>query len=740
VSESIPSATQPDVHHRRTDPPGEHPGIDQHNHRRTRTIRAFELLIVLPLLAWMILDFKSDPADFLDWRILVWAAAITFVDLLPVQGSADMAFSLSFPIELSAALVYPPPVAALIAFVGTSDKREVKRELPVMKALYIRAQIAWSVALESMIFHNLGSLQSRWYIMGAAVLLAALAGYTLNVLIVANYAHLQSGERLDDIVREMHVGVFGEFVTSYMGLALFSVLVAITTQSDGVGLFALVVFIAPLAFARQMFQRTHSLQVATEELAERQAENEYQALHDALTGLPNRLLFQQRLADAIQEARDRESSIAVMLMDLDHFKEINDTLGHHFGDQLLCEIGPRLSTVLRDHDVMARLGGDEFGILLPDLPDESVAITIAQRLLEELERPVTVEGLALDVAGSLGIAIYPSQSQDAESLLRRADVAMYAAKEAGGGFEQYTPEMDAHSPSRLTLVTQVRPALERNEMTVFYQPKVRLSDGRVAGAEALIRWEHPEHGLVPPDDFIPLVEKTVLLRPLTLYVVERVCDNWRTWADGGMRIPVAINLSPRSLLDMQLPGQIAEILEKWRVPASFVQLELTESFLVADSGRSNAVIDEFSRIGIGLSIDDFGTGYSSLSHLKRLPIDEIKIDRSFVSQMNTNANDFMIARATIELGKNLGLRVVAEGVEDRETFDRLADFECDEAQGYYISRPLPFEDFSRWLSVRSPEAIVNERLNRPQPSDEDAGPSADQLARTRRSTGSLHPR
>ncbi|MEO8477232.1 MAG: EAL domain-containing protein [Actinomycetota bacterium] len=717
-----------------------HSGVDQHNHSRSRTIRGFELLISLPLLLWLVVDFRADPADFLDWRILVWAAAITFVDLLPVQGSADMAFSLSFPIELSAALVYPPPVAALIAVAGTGDKREIKRELPLMKALYIRAQIAWSVALESMIFHQFATLHSRWYIMGLAVLVSALCGYALNVIIVANYAHLQSGEEIEGIIREMHVGVFGEFVTSYMGLALFSVLVAITTQSQGVGLFALVVFIAPLAFARQMFQRTHSLQMATEELAERQAENEHQALHDALTGLPNRLLFQQRLAAAIEAAKECGGSIAVMLMDLDHFKEINDTLGHHFGDQLLCEIGPRLSTVLRDHDMMARLGGDEFGILLPELPSDSVAITIAQRLLEELEHPVTVEGLALDVAGSLGIAIYPSQSQDAESLLRRADVAMYAAKEAGGGFEQYTPEMDAHSPSRLTLVTQVRPALERGEMTVYYQPKVRLSDGRVAGAEALIRWEHPERGLVPPDDFIPLVEKTVLLRPLTLYVISRVCENWRTWANAGMRIPVAINLSPRSLLDMQLPTQIEEIMQRWGVPASFVQLELTESFLVADSGRSKAVIDQFSRIGIGLSIDDFGTGYSSLSHLKRLPIDEIKIDRSFVSQMNVNANDFMIARATIELGKNLGLRVVAEGVEDRETFDRLADFECDEAQGFYISRPLCFEDFSRWLSVRSPEAIVNERLNRPRPLADANGPPPDPATGQRRATGSLHPR
>ena len=295
---------------------------------------------------------------------------------------------------------------------------------------------------------------------------------------------------------------------------MFSVLVAISTETTG--LWALVVFIAPLAFARQMFTRTHSLQEATTELELRQAENEHQALHDSLTGLPNRLLFQQRLADAIDAARERHGRIAVILMDLDHFKEVNDTLGHHFGDELLKQIGPRLATVLRDEDMMARLGGDEFGILLPDLPEDQVAFSIAERLLEELQTPVSVEGLALDVSGSLGIATFPTQSKNAESLLRRADVAMYAAKEAGGGYELYAPAMDQHSPSRLTLVSQVRPALEQGEFEMYYQPKVRLTDGRVAGAEALIRWNHPERGVVAPDDFIPLVEKTVLLGPLTL--------------------------------------------------------------------------------------------------------------------------------------------------------------------------------------------------------------------------------
>jgi diguanylate cyclase (GGDEF)-like protein len=673
---------------------------------RGAKLRIYELLVIVPLVAWIATVYSSEHQQFLNWRILVWAAAIAAVDLMPVLGSGEMAFSLSFPIELSAALVYPPAAAAVIAFLGAADKREFRRELPPLKALYIRGQIAWSVALESAVFHHITSLHAHWYVLGPAVLAAGLAGYAGNVLVVAGYSSIQTGEPLKKIIRKMHLGIFGEFVVSYMGLALFSVLVALSTQTAGLGLWALVVFLAPLAFARQMFQRTHSLQQATEELAERQAENEYQALHDALTGMPNRMLFQLQLAEAIREADRLHGSIAVMLMDLDHFKEVNDTLGHHFGDQLLKEIGPRLSTVLREHDLMARLGGDEFGILLPDLPDRGVAIRIAERLLEELERPVTVEGLALDVSGSIGIAIFPEQSDDAETLLRRSDVAMYAAKETGGGYEVYEEYMDENHPARLTLIGQVRPAIENNEFIVYYQPKVRLSDGRVSGAEALVRWDHPERGIVPPDEFIPFVEKTVLLRPLTLYVFAEVMRQWRVWADEGMKLPIAVNLSPRSLLDGQLPDQIAEMLDRWGMPPGFLKVELTESFMMAESGRSTGVIDRLSDIGVSLSIDDFGTGYSSLSHLKRLPIDEIKVDRSFVMHMHEDANDFMIVRATVELARNLGLRVVAEGVEDLETFDRLADFGCDEAQGYFISRPISAADFTRWLAVRGPEAIV----------------------------------
>jgi diguanylate cyclase (GGDEF)-like protein len=381
-----------------------------------------------------------------------------------------------------------------------------------------------------------------------------------------------------------------------------------------------------------------------------------------------------------------------MIMDLDHFKEINDTLGHHVGDQLLKEIGPRLSGVLRDGDVMARLGGDEFGIVLPDVQDASTAVRIADRLREVLERPLPVEGLALDVSGSIGIAMYPEDSMEVETLLRRADVAMYAAKEAGGGYELYTPELDRHSPARLTLVSGVRPGLERGEFVLHYQPKLRVADERTTGVEALVRWNHPDRGLVGPDQFIPLLERTVLLRPLTHYVLDRALQQWQRWSRRGLELDVAVNLSPRSLLDLQLPDQVAEFLGRWGVPPAALTLELTESFLMAESGRSVGVLSALADVGVKLSIDDFGTGYSSLSHLKRLPICEIKVDRSFVMNMTRDPNDAMIVRATVDLARNLGLQVVAEGVEDQETVERLAEMGCDLMQGFRFSRPLAAPD------------------------------------------------
>jgi diguanylate cyclase (GGDEF)-like protein len=672
-------------------------------------LRGYELVVSIPLLAYLAVEVANDPRQFLDWRILIWIAAIALVDLMPVPVARSFDFSLSFPLELSVALLYPPPVAALIVLLGSADIREFRRELPPLTALFIRAQIALAVVAESQIFQGTADLDDGWFIVGPSVLLAAIVGYTVNAILVAEWQTLRSRDRLDAVLRQMHSGVLGEFVVSYMGLALFSVMVAITTRT--IGLWAIAVFIAPLAFAWQMLHRTHSLQITSEELALKQSENEHQAFHDHLTGLPNRLLFRLSLGQAIENAAAGGGRIAVMLMDLDHFKEINDSLGHHVGDRLLAAVGPRLAETLREGDLMARLGGDEFGILLPEFPDESTAVGITQRLLEGLHRPVSVDELDLDVSGSIGIAFYPDHAEDADTLLRHADVAMYAAKEAGTGFEIYDELIDRHKPALVKLISQVRPAIDDGQFRMYLQPKIGLSDGRVAGAEALIRWHHPTLGRLSPADFIPMVEKTVLLQPLTHWALSDVLRTWRRWSDEGIQIPVAVNVSPRTLLDQDLPEVVDQLLERWGVPARFLRLELTESFLVADSGRSDAVLNGLARVGVGLSIDDFGTGFSSLSYLKRLPIEEIKIDRSFVSNMLERVEDFTIVRATVELGRNLGLRVVAEGVQDRETFDRLGDFGCDEAQGFYIARPLEPEEFWRWLSAR--EASLD-------PSDEPA--------------------
>ncbi|HEY3265213.1 MAG TPA: EAL domain-containing protein [Actinomycetota bacterium] len=677
--------------------------------RRVR-LWLYQLLTVVPLVLFVVIQARLHPGQFLSADVagpflLVWVVAIAVVDLLPIPTSIGMPFSLSFPLQLSVALLYPAPVAGAIAFLGASDWREFRREIPIMQGLWNRGQLAWSVVLESLLFHELASLHplSPWWRLGPAVLLAAIVGYSVNVLLVAWYYHLRSGERPITILRDMHVGVFGEFVVSYMGLALFAVIVAIAFLKLRV--WSIAVFIAPLAFARQMFMRTQSLQVATDELAVRQRENEHQALHDALTDLPNRVLFQQKLRETIAQRTDA-TLVAVMLIDLDHFKEINDTLGHHFGDLLLQQIGPRLAGTLRTEDMMARLGGDEFGLVLPNLEDEATAVLLAERILEELQRPIAVDTLQLDVSGSIGIALYPTHSEDVETLLRRADVAMYAAKESGGGYEVYTPSLDRNSPSRLTLIAQVRPAIENHEFALYYQPKVHLPDGAIEGVEALVRWEHPERGLVMPDDFIPMVERTVLLKPLTLFVVNEALKQSHQWQRQGLALDVAVNLSPRSLLDPQLPDLIAELLRRWDVEPSRLTLELTESFLMADSGRSVGVMGRLSSVGIRLSIDDFGTGYSSMSHLKRLPLQEIKVDRSFVEHMRDDPNDAMIVAATVDLGRNLGLRVVAEGVEDLATFQELARIGCDMAQGFQVSVPLPAAEMTRWIEERGGRSVI----------------------------------
>jgi diguanylate cyclase (GGDEF)-like protein len=430
----------------------------------------------------------------------------------------------------------------------------------------------------------------------------------------------------------------------------------------------------------------------------RQAEaSERQALHDPLTGLPNRLFFDDRIERAIAHAERHGTRVAVAMLDLDRFKEVNDSLGHKAGDELLKEVGGRLRDALRGSDVAARLGGDEFGLLLLDSPSSEGIVSAIERIREALGRTIVVQDLPLSIEASIGIAVFPDHGHSAELLLQRADGAMYGAKRENAPFAFYEEGSDEGDRSRLAVTGELRRALEERELVLHYQPKVRLADGAVRSVEALVRWQHPARGLIPPDAFIPVAQETGLIRPLTLYVLDEALRQCREWRDEDLGLAVSVNLSTRNLLDIDFPGRVAEMLTAWELDPGLLELELTESAMLANPRRTTAVLDELSGLGVRLSIDDFGTGYSSLAYLRHLPIDEIKIDRSFVTDMDNAAADLAIVRCTIDLGLNLGLDVVAEGVETREVMQQLHALGCSAAQGYHLSPPLPPEQLRAWL-------------------------------------------
>jgi diguanylate cyclase len=433
--------------------------------------------------------------------------------------------------------------------------------------------------------------------------------------------------------------------------------------------------------------------------------NEYQALHDALTGLPNRRLFRQRVAQAIEERGDAKA--AVLILDLDRFKEVNDTLGHEAGDTLLRELGGRLRHALRSSDTVARLGGDEFGVLLPDQTAVDDVVLTIKRIRQAIEDPVIVEGLPLGVEASIGAAFCPDDADDVDALLRRADVAMYRAKEESSTFAFHDATRDRRDPARLLLVGELRRAIRDRELVLHYQPKATLRSGEVASVEALVRWLHPERGLILPDAFVPLAERTGLMKPLTSYVLDEALRQCAEWREQGLNLAVAVNLSMRNLLDVSFPEEVAELLRARGVEPQLLEFEITESTVLVDPARSKLVLERLSGMGVRLSIDDFGTGYSSLAYLKRLPLNELKIDRSFVMHMLENDDDAVIVRSTIDLGRNLGLEVVAEGVEDELTWNALASLGCDVAQGYYLSRPVPADELGKWLAGR-PESSIAE--------------------------------
>ena len=440
-------------------------------------------------------------------------------------------------------------------------------------------------------------------------------------------------------------------------------------------------------------------------LRQRAEEQEHLALHDVLTGLANRALFRDRVKQALRVAEREQHTVAVLLMDLDRFKEINDTLGHHHGDIVLQETSRRLLATLRETDTIARLGGDEFAMVLPHVPDPAGVLHVADKIRAALSVPFIVQGLTLDIRASIGVAFFPGHGKDVDTLIQRADVAMYLAKTAQSGCEIYAVEKDQYSPSRLALVGELRNAIEHNEFIVHYQPKVDLKNGEVRGVEALLRWDHPLRNMIPPDEFIPLAEHTGLIEALTSYVLNESLRQIAAWRDDDLELKVAVNLSTRSLLNADFPEEVDKALRKWKVPPSSLQLEITEHTILADPARAAGVLSTLSNMGVELSIDDFGTGYSSFVQLRRLPLTELKIDKSFVMNMKVDENDAVIVRSLIELGRNLGLKVVAEGVESQAVWDDLNELGCDFAQGFFTSRPMPADQLVRWLNVMAHPAV-----------------------------------
>lgn len=431
----------------------------------------------------------------------------------------------------------------------------------------------------------------------------------------------------------------------------------------------------------------------------------FQSQHDALTGLPNRTLVNDRLHQSIRRSQRSARPFSVLMLDLNGFKDINDTLGHATGDQVLVQVASRLERIGRDCDTVARLGGDEFLILLEDT-DLAGARTTAERLVDSIGATVAVQSMQIRAHISVGIACFPIHGQSAEEILRRADIAMYTAKDSDQHIAEYQVGQDEDHLRRLALVNDLRDALDNDELKLYYQPKMDLRTGTVTAVEALVRWPHPMHGMIPPDEFVPLAEQSGYIRALTHAVLVKALSQVQRWRNDGLAMNISINLSALDLLDEKLPDIVQGLLSRYSLTGAVLTLEITESAVMKDTAYARGVMERLREQGIKLSIDDFGTGHASLAQLKRLPVDELKIDKSFVMDLPASLDDAAIVRSTIELGHNMGLSVTAEGVETDQSRNMLTEFNCDVIQGYLLSKPLPEDEFVLWIRGRHAAAVT----------------------------------
>jgi diguanylate cyclase (GGDEF)-like protein len=609
-----------------------------------------------------------------DWRLLVLGAIVLLGELLPIdvprrQGLDRVTTSSAFAL---AAVFLFGPLPGAVALATASVAADAIARLPLLKIAFNAAQYVLSIAAAAAAALLVGAtlpLTSVGDQLGA-VTAACVAFLVANHILAGVAAAILADE---PVGRYLLSDLPFQLVTAVCVLALTPVVLASAEVSMAIVPLCLLPLLAIYFGARQATRDAH------------------RAMHDALTGLPNRVLLHDRLERML--ARPDEP-LVLMIVDLDDFKAVNDTLGHAYGDRLLQEVGGRLGGVLRPDDTLARLGGDEFAVLLPRLSLEE-GERLAERLVGALDDAFMLDGMVLHVRASVGLAHHPEHGSDPDDLLRRADIALYCAKSSQRPVEIYAPSQDNYSVDRLLLATQLRRGIDAGEIRLDYQPKFPLAGGRPTGVEALARWQHPDLGQIGPDGFVPLADQAGLMGVLTDVVLREALAQCRRWIDDGLVLRMSVNLSPRSLNDPELPGRIAEMLAAERLAPELLQLEITESRALPSGRGATRVADELRAMGVGIAIDDFGTGFSSLVQLQRLPVDEIKIDRSFVATMAHNPSDAAIVRSTIDLARNLGLRVTAEGVETEEARAQLCEMGCELAQGFWLCRPVSADRCAR---------------------------------------------
>jgi len=516
-----------------------------------------------------------------------------------------------------------------------------------------------------------------------AALLAGLVYFVVNNGLVATAVALDSGRAPAQVLAE---DVRFQIATSSILLGLAPV----TAHAANFSVFMLPLLVLPM--------------LGVHSNARMSLNRQREALHDNLTGLPNREFFRRRAEKCLLTSQVSDTKMAIMIFDLDHFKEINDTLGHHVGDQVLREVASRLAATVPADVMVARLGGDEFAAVLPHIDDQQEALDLAEVLVERLREPIVVDGVRMGIQASIGIALSPDHADSVPTLLKRADIALYRAKTSRGDIQVYRLEIDRHTIERLSLLGDLHSGIEEAQFVLAFQPQVCARTGDVVGVEALSRWMHPRHGLISPDVFIPLAENSGLISALSRWGIESAVASLADWRRHGHDITMAVNVSARLLSDLDLPDFIAGVLGRHEVPASRLVVEVTESTIMADPKRASDVLGRLRDLGVSLAVDDYGTGYSSLSYLRRIAVDELKIDKSFILQMGLDDNSAIIVRSTIELAHSLGLVVTAEGVEDLPTLQTLQKLGCDRLQGFYYSRPLSSLALEAWLNARQVDA------------------------------------